>query len=66
MGRASQERMKGKTHEQRVKAAQGFSIRRFIKRLMRINKPAPTHYANVSRDGRAAVNPALLPKKQEA
>ena len=64
MGRASQERMLGKTFEERVKAAQKFSIGRFLKRVLRLNKAAPIFYANSTRGGVPEVNPALM-KKQE-
>jgi len=60
MGRASQERMLGKTYEERVKAAQSFSIGRFIKRVLRLNKTTPKHYANINRDGKLEVNPKLM------
>ena len=51
MGRRRQEQVTGKTYEERVKAAQKFGIRRFIKQIL--NKKPPTHYANVRRDGQA-------------
>ena len=63
MGRKRQEQVTGKTYEERVAAAQKFSIRRFFKRF-RLNKPAPRLYANSSRGGQAEVNPSLL-KNQE-
>jgi len=65
MGRASQERMTGKTYEERVKAAQKFSIGRFLKRVLRLNKEAPIYYANSSRGGIVEVNPALMKGKEE-
>ena len=65
MGRASQERMTGKTYEERVKAAQKFSIGRFLKRVLRLNKEAPIYYANSSRGGTVEVNPALMKKQGE-
>ena len=53
--------MTGKTYEQRVKAAQGFSLTRFIRSIRkRINKPDPINYANVRRDGAIRVNPRLM------
>lgn len=59
MGRKSQERMTEKTYEQRVSSATGF-WRKLRNRIRRINKPAPTRFANVRRDGVADVNPRLV------
>jgi len=60
MGRRSQERMTGLSYEERVRVAKMRGLRRKIRRLLRLNKPEPKHYANVRRDGRALVNPKLL------
>ena len=62
MGKRSQERMTGKSYEQRVKDARGTGIRGFTKWLLRINKPSPTRYANVRRHGNAPLNPKLVNK----
>jgi len=65
MGKRSQERMTGKTYEERVKAAQRFSIERFLKRVLRLNKAAPLYYANSKRDGSLEVNPSLMRNQGE-
>ena len=64
MGRKSQEKMTGKTYEQRVSSATGF-WRKLVNRIKRINKPAPTRFANVRRDGVADVNPRLIGKASQ-
>ena len=62
MGRRSQERMTGRTYEEWVKVARTHRFRRRIRRLLRLNKPDPIHYANVRRDGVVRVNPRLVEK----
>ena len=64
MGRRRQEQVTGKTYDERVKAAQKFSFRRFFKKF-RLNKPAPKLYANSSRSGVARVNPKLMGNRDE-
>lgn len=61
MGRKSQERMTGKTYEERVAARKRFGgIRSFMIRIRRLNKKPPTRFANVSRSGSAEINPRLV------
>ncbi len=65
MGRRRQEQVTGKTYEERVAASQKFSIRRFFKKVFRLNKEAPKLYANSSRSGVARVNPKLMGNRDE-
>ena len=60
MGRASQERMTGRAYEERVKRAKKQGIVSMIKKVLRINKPRPTRFANVRRHGNAPINPRLM------
>ena len=60
MGRTSQERMTGRTFEERRQRAEKFSIVKTVKRILRFNKGTPKLYANVRRHGNASINPRLL------
>jgi len=67
MGRASQERMTGKTYEERVTARKRFGgIRRLFQRIRRLNKGPPKKFANVRRHGNPAINPRLIKEEDTA
>ena len=64
MGRRSQERMTGKTYEERKRRGErtGSRLWRFVTSLRRLNKEPPRLFANVRRHGRATLNPKLIKK----
>jgi len=66
MGRKSQERMTGRTFEERRQRAEKFSIVKTVKRILRLNKEPPKLYANVRRHGRASVNPRLIVVEEQS
>ena len=64
MGRKSQERMTGKTYEERKAGLQRFGgVRRLINRISRLNKEPPRRFANVRRHDNASLNPKLIKTK---
>ena len=65
MGRISQENRTGLTYEERVQRAKRRGFFNRIKSIFRLNKPAPTKYANIRRHGEARDNPALMKNRTQ-
>lgn len=57
--------MTGLTHEERVQRAKRRGFIGRITSILRLNKPAPKHYANIRRDGVLKVNPALIKGEED-
>ena len=61
MGKKYQEKMTGKSYEERVRLAEKVGVLKRFRR--RLNRNAPRRFANVRRHGNASVNPRLVKEK---